>query len=150
MTFRLYVDSPLSDCQSLCWGRTAPEVTEEEGSYALRFYHWFLESFKSFLLFLVAVPGLIDTLSSWLEGLCYECLWCGDEDTWHRVISSARHRWPDLWRDIYFLFQSGDVSTVEGNTHTRARARALTRKQQFSKHLNQCKKADGTAMIVAN
>ena len=35
---------------------TAPEVSEEEGSYALRFYHWFSESFKSYLLFLVAPP----------------------------------------------------------------------------------------------
>ena len=42
--------------------RTAPEVSEEEGSYASRFYRWFLESFESCLLLLVALPGLIDTL----------------------------------------------------------------------------------------
>ena len=40
---------------------TAPEVSEEEGSYASRFYHWFSEGFKSCLLFLMAPPGLIDT-----------------------------------------------------------------------------------------
>ena len=40
---------------------TAHEVSEEEGSYALRFYRWFSESLKSCLLFLVAPPGLIDT-----------------------------------------------------------------------------------------
>ena len=40
----------------------APEVSEEEGSYASRFYHWFLESSKSCLLLLVAPLGLIDTL----------------------------------------------------------------------------------------
>ena len=41
----------------------APEVSGEEGGYALWFYHWFSESFKSYLLFLVALPGLIDTLA---------------------------------------------------------------------------------------
>ena len=41
---------------------TALEVSEEKGSYASRFYCWFSESFKSCLLFLVAPPGLIDTL----------------------------------------------------------------------------------------
>ena len=45
---------------------TAPEVSEEEGSYASRFYCWFSESSKSCLLFLVAPPGLIDTLAQLL------------------------------------------------------------------------------------
>ena len=45
---------------------TAPEVSEEEGSYASRFYRWFLESFKSCLLLLVTLPGLIDTLAQLL------------------------------------------------------------------------------------
>ena len=45
---------------------TAPEVSEEEGSYASRFYRWFSESSKSCLLFLVAPPGLIDTLAQLL------------------------------------------------------------------------------------
>ena len=44
----------------------APEVSEEEGSYASRFYRWFLESFKSCLLLLVALPALIDTLAQLL------------------------------------------------------------------------------------
>ena len=44
----------------------ASEVSEEEGSYASRFYRWFLESSKSCLLFLVAPPGLIDTLAQLL------------------------------------------------------------------------------------
>ena len=39
---------------------TAPEVSEEEGSYASRFYCWFLESFKSCLLLLMALLGLIE------------------------------------------------------------------------------------------
>ena len=44
----------------------APEVSEEKGSYALRFYRWFSESFKSCVLFLVAPPSLIDTLAQLL------------------------------------------------------------------------------------
>ena len=66
MTVRLYVGSPFSDCPPLCCGRTAAEVSEEEGSYASRFYRWFLESSKSCLLLLVALPGLIDTLAQFL------------------------------------------------------------------------------------
>ena len=37
----------------------APKVSEEEGSYALHFFRWFLESFKSCFLFLVTLPGLV-------------------------------------------------------------------------------------------
>ena len=66
MTVHLYVGSPLSDCPPFGCGRTAPEVSEEEGSYASRFYHWFSESFKSCLLLLVAPSGLIDTLAELL------------------------------------------------------------------------------------
>ena len=61
-TVHLYVGSPLSDSLSLCCGRMAPEVSEEGGSYASRFYHWFSESSKSCLFFVAALPGLIDTL----------------------------------------------------------------------------------------
>ena len=42
---------------------TAPEVSEEEGSYASRFFRWFLASSKSCLLLLVTLPGLIDTIA---------------------------------------------------------------------------------------
>ena len=44
----------------------APEVSEEEGSYVSRFYRWCLESFKSCLLLLVALPSLIDVLAQLL------------------------------------------------------------------------------------
>ena len=37
-----------------------------EGSYASRFYNWFLESFKSCLLLLVALPGSVDPLAQLL------------------------------------------------------------------------------------
>ena len=63
MTVRLYGGSPLSDCLPFGCSRTAPEVSEEEGSYDLRFYQWFLESSKNCLLLLMALPGLIDNLA---------------------------------------------------------------------------------------
>ena len=54
----------------------APEVSEEEGSYALHFYCWFLEILKELPLLLVALPGFIDHLlhSCWLECSCYDCI----------------------------------------------------------------------------
>ena len=66
MTVRLYVGSALSDCLPFGCGRAAPEVSEEEGSYASCFYHWFVESSKSCLLLLVPLPGLNDTLAQLL------------------------------------------------------------------------------------
>ena len=66
MTVRLYVGSPFSDCPPFGCGRTAPEVSEEEGSYASCFYRWFLERSKSCLLLLVTLPDLIDTLAQLL------------------------------------------------------------------------------------
>ena len=66
VTVRLCVGSPLSDCPPLCYGRTAPEISEEEGSHTSRFYHWFLESSKSCLLLFLVLPGLIDTLAQLL------------------------------------------------------------------------------------
>ena len=65
MTVRLYVGSPFSDCPPFGCGLDG-SLEEEEGSYASRFYHWFSEIFKSCLLFLLAQPGLIDTLAQLL------------------------------------------------------------------------------------
>ena len=63
MTVRLYVGSPFSDCPPFGCCRTVHEVSEKEGSYASRFYRWFLESSKGCLLLLVALSDLIDTLA---------------------------------------------------------------------------------------
>ena len=63
MTVQLYVGSPFSDCPPFDCGRTAAEVSEEEGSYASRFHRWFLESSKNSLSLIVALSGLIDTLA---------------------------------------------------------------------------------------
>ena len=78
-----------------------------------------LESFKSCLLFLVALPDLIDTLAQLLAwGPCYMIVY----DVGMKVLDtgsfcSAQHRWPDLWDYIYFFIQSGEAFTVEGNKH---------------------------------
>ena len=69
MTVHLYVGSPFRGCPPFDCDRTALEVNEEEDSYASRFYCWFLESSKSFLLLLVAptsLIGLIDALAQLL------------------------------------------------------------------------------------
>ena len=66
MTVRIYVAIHLVTVHLLAAVRTAPEVTDEEGSYASRLYRWFSESSKSCLLFFVAPPGLIDTLAQLL------------------------------------------------------------------------------------
>ena len=41
---------------------------------------------------------------------------------WYRIISSAYHRWPELWHYIYCFVQSGESFTVKGNTHTLTKA----------------------------
>ena len=69
MTVCLHVGSPFSDCPPFVCSRTSLEISEEEGSYVLRFYHWFLKSPKSFLLLLAALPCLIDTLAQLLAQL---------------------------------------------------------------------------------
>ena len=66
MIVRVYISSPLSDCPPLCCGRTVSEVSEEEGTYASRFYRWFSENPESCLLLLVSLPDLIDTLAQLL------------------------------------------------------------------------------------
>ena len=79
MSVRLYLP--------LCCGRTAPDVIEEEGIYALRFYRWVLESFKSCLLLLVSRPGLNDTLAQLLAWM--SLLWL--PMTWRRRYLSQNH-----------------------------------------------------------
>ena len=47
----------------------------------------------------------------------------GDKGSWHRNISSAQHRWYDLWHYIYCVVQSRENFTVEKiNTHTHTRS----------------------------
>ena len=136
MTVRLYVGSPLSVCPPLCRGRTAPEVSEEEGSYASRFYRWFLESFKSCLLLLVALPGLIDTLAqllAWRSLLWLSMAWRQRYVIQSNLISSAQHRWPDLWHYSY-CFGSVMRSLYGGSkyTHTRTYTHTHTQMHRYT------------------
>ena len=135
MTFCLYVDSPLSDCPSLCCRRTAPEVSEEKGSYASRFCRWFLESFKSFPLLLVALPGLIATfaqLLAWRSLLWLSMMAAKVLDT--KCNSSAQHCWPDLWHYIHCFVQSWQAFMVERNKHTHARTHARKHTHKHNCH----------------
>ena len=97
-----------------------PEVSEEEGSYALRFYCWFLESFKNCLLLLVAYPGLIDTLAQLLAWR--SLLWL--LVTWRQKLvdpeSFSQRYITSLIFSITFvvLLIQEKENTVKGNKHT--------------------------------
>ena len=60
MTVRLYVGSTFSDCPPLCSGRAAGEVSQ------VTFFPLVFAKFKSCLLLLVALPGLIDIIAQLL------------------------------------------------------------------------------------
>ena len=68
----------------------------------------------------MALPGLIDTLlrSYQLEDFFYDCFWSGIKGPWYRNISSAYHRWPELWHNNYCFVQSGGAFTLKKNKHT--------------------------------
>ena len=70
----------------LGWVRIATKVSEEEGSYASRYYHWFLKHLKELSLTSCTFNGLIETNlhRCQLEGSCYDCLWHGDKGAWYR------------------------------------------------------------------
>ena len=104
MAVHLYVGSPLSDSPPLCCGRTAPKVSEEEGSYAPRFYCRFLEKSKSCLLLLVTLPHLIDTLAVGRFKVPAMTVYDVATKALDTVISSGQHHWPDFW-DYIVLFQ---------------------------------------------
>ena len=111
MSVRLYLP--------LCCGRTAPEVIEEEGSYASHFYHWFLESFKSCLLLLVALSSLIDTLAQLLAWRFL--LWLSM--TWRRRYLSQNHFLSTiltayLWHYIYCFSVRRSLYGGRKYTHT--------------------------------
>ena len=123
MTVLLYVGSPLSDCPPLCCSRTASEVSKEEGSYASRFYRWFLESIKSCLLLLVALPGLIDTLAqllAWRSLLWLSMTWRRRYSTQSNFFSTTSLAWSLA---LYLLFYFSQEKPLRGKeihppTHT--------------------------------
>ena len=121
MTVHLYVGSPLSDCPPFGCGRTAPEVSEEEGSYASCFYRWFSESSKSCLLFLVAPPGLIDTLAqllAWRSLLWLSMIWWWMYLTQSDFLSTASLAWSLVLHLLFCFSQEKPLWWKEINTHT--------------------------------
>ena len=121
MTVRLYVGSPLSGCPPSGCGRTSPEVSEEEkGSYASRFYRWFLESSKSFLLLLVALPGLIDTLVQllgWRSLLWLVITWRRRYLTQSNFLSTTSLAWSLELHLLFCLSQEKRLRWKEIHTH---------------------------------
>ena len=127
-----YVGSPLSDCPPLCCVRTVPEVSKEEGSYASRFYRWFLESFKSCLLLLVALPGLIDTtaqLLAWRSMLWLPMTWRRRYLTQSNFLSTTSLAWslalhlfcfsqPLRWKEIHTHKHTHTHTHTHIYTHT--------------------------------
>ena len=102
---------------SLCCNRTAPEVSEEEGGNASRFYRWFLESLKSCLLLLVALPGLIDTLA---ELLAWSSLLWLSMTRRRRYLTQNQHNIAGLISRITFIVLSSQEKPLRWkkiNTH---------------------------------
>ena len=120
----------------LCCVRTALIVSEEERNYATRFGPWFLESFRSFLLLLLALPGLIDTLlhNRQLEGLIVYDVATEILDI--EIFSQHSITDLNLWHYIYCFVQSGKAFTVKGNKHTRTRTHTHTHTYTQTQELN--------------
>ena len=117
---------PLEDFLTLYIWRTWNEEgrwrtwNEEEGGYASRFYRSFLESIKSYLLILVAVPGLIDALAqllAWRSLLWLSMMWRQRHLTQSNFLSTTSLT--DLWHYLYcFLSQENPLRWKEIHTHT--------------------------------
>ena len=113
---------------------TAPEVSEDEGSYASRFYRWFSESSKSCLLFLVAPPGLIDTLAqllAWRSLLWLSMIWWWMYLTQSDFLSTTSLAWSLALHLLFCFSQEKPLRWKEINTHTHTRYQQLTRSTQW-------------------
>ena len=103
----------------------APEVGEEEGSYVSRFYRWFLESFKSCLLLLIALPGLIDTLAqllAWRSLLWLSMTWRRGYLTQNHFLSTTSLVWSLALHLLFCSFRRKEMRWKEINipTHTQS------------------------------
>ena len=85
-------------------------VSEEEGSYALCFYCWFLESFKCWLW-----SAWFNWHSCTVASLKHPAMNVYEEYGFlvtklfgHRIISSTQYRWSDLWHYICYFVHSGE------------------------------------------
>ena len=127
VTVRLYVGSLLSDCPTFGCGRTAPEVSDVEGSYTSHFYRWFVESIKNCLLLLVAPPGLIDTLAqllAWRSLLWLSMTWQWRFLTQSNFLSTTSLTW-SLALHSFCFSQEKSLRWKEINTHTYTQICAL-------------------------
>ena len=117
---------------------TAPEVSEEEGSYASRFYRWFSESFKSCLLFLVAPPGLIDTLAqllAWRSLLWLSMTWRWSYLTQSNFLSTALLAWSLALHLLFCFSHEKPLPSKQINTHAHTHMRIIiTRFLNFNVH----------------
>ena len=108
----------------------APEVSEEEISYASCFYRWFSESFKNCLLFLVAPPGLIDTLAqllTWRSLLWLSMIWWWMYLTQSDFLSTTSLAW-SLALHLLFCFSQEQPLRWKGiNAHTHTDINNLSR-----------------------
>ena len=120
MTVRLYISSPLSDCPPFGCGRTAFEVSEEESSYASRFYRWFAESIKCCLLLFMAQTGLIDTLAqllAWRSRLWLSMTWRQRFLAHSNFLSIKSLTWPLALHLLFCFIQEKPLRWKEINTH---------------------------------
>ena len=100
---------------------TATEVSEEKGKYASRFYHWFSESSKNFPLFLVAPPGLIDTLAqllAWMSLLWLSMIWWWMYLTQRDFLSTTSLAWSLALHLLFCFSQEKPLQWTEIKTHT--------------------------------
>ena len=121
MTVRLYVASPLSGCPPLCCSRTAPEVSENKGSYASRFYRLFLQSSKSCLLLLVALPDLTDTVAqllAWRLLLWLSMTWRRRYLTQSNFLSTRSLAWFLVLHLLFCFSQEKPLRRKEIHTYT--------------------------------
>ena len=124
MTVHLYVGSPFSDCPPFDCGRTAPEVSEEEGSYASRFYRWYLESSKSCLSLTVALSGLIDTLAqlvAWRSLLWLSMTWRWRYLTQSNFLSATSLAWSLALHLLFCFIQEKPLRWKEIKRHTQGK-----------------------------
>ena len=107
----------------------ASEVSEEEGSYASRFYRWFLKSYKSCLLLLVALPSLIDTLPQllpWRSLLWLSMTWRWRYLTQNNFLSTTSLAWSLALQLLFCFSQEKLLQWKKINTHTHAHTHTHT------------------------
>ena len=130
---------------------TAPEDSEEEVSYASRFYRWLSESFKSCLLFLVAPPGLIDTLAqllTWRSLLWLSMIWWWMYLTQSDFLSTTSLAWSLALHLLFCFSQEKPPRWKEINTHTHSNHSNVIQKQQLAFNFVENSPVDGTYIWI--